>query len=110
LRLPVIGAATVAALLGPVAFAQSGEHPCRSALQQLMCDWDAIGFSAPAKPGQAHVWGRYGHDATGGQVIYMQTQIRHAFQDCDKGDDEAVRQRIASVRNLLAATQSHHSG
>jgi hypothetical protein len=40
----------------------------------------------------------------------MQTQIRHAFQDCDKGDEEAVRQRIATVRNLLAATQSHHGG
>jgi hypothetical protein len=108
MRISVIGTA-VSALLGPGAFAQSGDHPCRAALQQLVRDWDAIAFPTPAKPSRAYVWGRYGHDATGGQVIYMQTQIRHAFQDCDKGDEEAVRQRIATVRNLLAATQIRHS-
>src|SRR4051812_5132506 len=109
MRLFLIGA-TAAALLGPVALAQSGlDHPCRLALQALMRDWNAIAFPTPSKPAQAHVRGRYGHDVTGGQFTYMQDQIRFASADCDKGNEDAVRKRIAIVRDLLGP-ESHHTG
>jgi hypothetical protein len=51
-----------------------------------MAEWNAIAFPTPSKPNQAHVRGRNGHDASGGQVAYMQTEIRLANVDCDKGN------------------------
>ena len=109
MRLILLGAMGLA-LIGPVAIARgvSSDHPCRGALESLMREWDAIGYQTPAKPAAAHVAGRNGHDATGGQVTYMQTQIRLALADCDKGNVAEVMRRVAIVHNLLAA--SRHSG
>jgi len=109
MRLILIGAMGLA-LIGPGAIAKSvtSDHPCRPALESLMHEWDAIGYQTPAKPGVAHVAGRNGHDATGGQVTYMQTQIRLALADCDKGNVAEVMRRVAIVHNLLAEGQ--HSG
>jgi hypothetical protein len=104
----LIGAAGLA-LVGPVALAQSFDHPCRGALQVLLREWNAIGFQTPAKPAQARVAGRNGHDASGAQVTFMQQQIRLAFEDCDKGNEAAVTRRIAVVHNLLGA-ESQPSG
>ena len=108
---PILIGAMGLALIGSVALAKgvSSDHPCRGALESLMHEWDAIGYQTPAKPGAAHVAGRNGHDATGGQVTYMQTQIRLALADCEKGDVEAVMRRVAVVRNLLGPS-GRHSG
>jgi hypothetical protein len=96
------------ALMGPVAITKGvgSDHPCRGALESLVREWNAIGYQTPAKPAVAHVAGRNGHDATGGQVTYMQTQIRLALADCDKGDVAEVMRRVAMVHNLLAASRN----
>jgi len=108
---PILIGALGLVLIGPVALAKgvSSDHPCRGALASLVHDWDAIGYQTPAKPGVAHIAGRDGYDATGGQVSYMQTQIRLALADCDKGNVEAIMRRIAVVRNLFDRG-GRHSG
>lgn len=73
----------------------------RADLDRLAGEFNAIGFPGVGKPGQAHVRGAAGHDHTGGQINYMQTQIRIAYADCAAGDDEAVRKHIQVVRSIL---------
>jgi hypothetical protein len=81
------------------------DHPCRAELQRLVADYSAIGFQDVVKPGQAHVRGLAGHDHTGGQIGYMQAQMRQARIDCEAGKVQVVRERVASVRVALQMTR-----
>ena len=87
------------AMANPVLAAPA--HTYRPDLDRLAGDFRAIGFQDVVKPGQAHVRGMAGHDHTGGQVKYMQEQIRLAYADCAAGNDPAVRERIDAVRSML---------
>lgn len=77
---------------------------CGAALAALSADWDAVGYPDPAKPFQAIVVGRNGHEASGAQVIFMRNQLRLAAQDCQSGSDASALQRISKVRALLDAS------
>jgi hypothetical protein len=78
---------------------------CRVALGELAGTWTAIAFPLPSKPGQAVVRGRDGHSTTGAQFFYMVGQIRQAHRECGRGDTEAAKEHIVTVRNLLAAAR-----
>ena len=100
----VIGALGAAALLGralPVDAVALPQHPCTPALEQLLADWDAAGFEMPSKPGQMIVHGRNGRVSSGPQVTYMTNQIRQAIWDCQHGNVQAVRERVALVTERL---------
>ena len=100
----VIGALGAAALLGralPVEAVALPQHPCTPALEQLLADWDAVGFEMPSKPSQMIVHGRNGRVSTGPEVTYMINQIRQAVWDCQHGNVHAVRERVALVTERL---------
>ena len=100
----VIGALGAAALLGralPVEAVALPQHPCAPALEQLLADWDAAGFEMPSKPGQMIAHGRNGRVSTGPEVTYMTNQIRQAVWDCQHGNVQAVRERVALVAEQL---------
>jgi hypothetical protein len=99
----VIGALGVAMLLGRTAPAEAAlpVHPCTAELNQLLQAWNEAGFAMPSKPGQAIVRGRNGRVASGGEVIYMASQIRQAVWDCQHGNVAAVQQRVALVSDKL---------
>jgi hypothetical protein len=77
------------------------QHPCTPQLEKLMADWNAAGFDMPSKPGQAIVHGRKGRISSGAEVILMSSQIRQAILDCQHGDVESVRERVALVSDRL---------
>ncbi len=94
----------VALLAGQVASAASAalpQHACTPELEELLADWQAAGFETPSKPSQAIVHGRDGRIAAGPEVTAMASQIRQAIADCQRGDVEAVRQRVAFVTDRL---------
>lgn len=103
-RSVAIGALGAAALLGrasPVEAVALPQHPCRPQLERLLADWNAAGFEMPSKPGQMIVHGRNGRVSTGGEVTYMTNQIRQAVWDCQHGDVQAVRARVALLAERL---------
>jgi hypothetical protein len=91
---------------GAQAQAQSAGLTCRSALDQLMSEWQSVGFAEPSKPAQMIVAGRHGYSTTGGQFNYMRTQIRMAARDCVDGRDDESLGHIRTVRELL--DHDHH--
>jgi hypothetical protein len=74
---------------------------CTVALEQLMSQWNSIGFQEPSKPAQQIVAGRHGFSTTGGQFNYLRGQIRVAARDCEAGRDADALQRINTVRGIL---------
>ena len=73
-RSAMIGALTVAALLGRAlpaeAFAPQ-QADCMPELVRLSAEWDAIGFGTPQKPSQQIVYGRFGLQSSGPEVIFL---------------------------------------
>jgi hypothetical protein len=108
-RLRAVGTAMLSLLgatlaIEPVAAAGPS---CEAALKALMDKWHAIDYPVPQKPSQARVFGKDGHEATGGQVNYMRTQIYIATQDCKAGNDASALQRANIVQNLLDGHDGH---
>jgi hypothetical protein len=108
-RLRAVGTAMLSLLgatlsIEPVAAAGPS---CQGALNALMDKWHAIDYPMPQKPSQARVFGKDGHEATGGQVNYMRTQIYIATQDCKAGNDASALQRVTIVQNLLDGHDGH---
>lgn len=103
-RCVIIGALGAAALLGralPVEAVALPQHPCTPELEELLAEWDAAGFNMPSKPGQVIVHGRNGRVSSGPEVNYMISQIRQAIWDCQHGDVQSVRARVALVTERL---------
>jgi hypothetical protein len=73
----------------------------RPRLNSSLADWDVAGFDTPSKPGQMIVHGRNGRVSTGPEVTYMINQIRQAIWDCQHGNVQAVRERVALVTERL---------
>lgn len=96
----------ILALIGvtPLAQADVMNMPCWRDLKALLDDWNRISLATPSKPAQMRILGREGHEHTGGQVNYMQMQLRWAYEDCQKSDAASVERRIGIVRNLLGHT------
>lgn len=86
---------------GAIAQTPMESHLCWPAMKALIAQWDAAAYPTPAKPGQGRVVGRNGHESNGPQVSYMETQIRMALADCEKGDQQSVERRVAVMRDLL---------
>ncbi len=105
-RSAVIGALAAAALLGRAlpaeAFAPQ-QAACMPELARLSAEWDALGFGTPQKPSQQIVYGRFGQQSTGPEVIFLKDQIRQAFWDCRHGDVAMARERAALVAERLDA-------
>jgi hypothetical protein len=102
-RSVVIGALGAAVLLVralPVEAVALPQHPCTPALEQLLAEWNAAGFNNPSKPGQMIVHGR-NRVSSGPEVTYMTNQIRQAVWDCQHGNVQAVRERVALVTERL---------
>jgi hypothetical protein len=81
--------------------AQAAGPACTTALDQLMSQWQAIGFAEPSKPTQQVVAGRHGYTTSGGQFNYLRQQIRVASQYCEGGRDAEALQHIDTVRGIL---------
>jgi hypothetical protein len=106
-RSVVIGALGAAMLLGGALVVEAAplpQHPCTSQLENLLTDWSAAGFETPAKPSQAIVHGQNGRISSGPEVDYNAGQIRQAVWDCQHGDTQAVRGRVAHVTGWLEST------
>ena len=86
---------------GALAQTPMESHPCWAAMSSLIAQWDAAAYPTPAKTEQMRVIGRDGHESTGPRVSYMETQIRLALADCEKGDQRSVERRVAIMRDLL---------
>jgi hypothetical protein len=71
------------------------------ACDAVVRDWQAAGFSSPAKPAQARVLGNVGYATSGPQFQQMMQAIRHA---CDTDDQVVAGQQAAVAETLL------HSG
>jgi hypothetical protein len=100
----VVGALGAMAFLGqtlPVAAVALPQHPCTPELERLLAGWDAAGFEMPSKPGQMIVHGHNGRVSSGPEVTYMTNQIRQAVWDCQHGNVQAVRERVALVAERL---------
>jgi hypothetical protein len=104
MRKLLFGATMVAGLATAGAVLAAAPHPCRADLDKVAADFNALGFQDVAKPGQAHVRGAAGHDHTGGQIAYIQSQLRQAYIDCDANQSEAVHAHVAAVRAALKMT------
>jgi hypothetical protein len=103
-RSVVIGALGAAVLLGrawPVGAVALPQHPCAPRLEQLLADWEIAGFEVPSKPGQMIAHGRNGRVSSGAEVTYVINQIRQAVWDCQHGDIQAVRARVALLAERL---------
>jgi hypothetical protein len=103
-RSVIIGALGAAVLLGrasPVEAVALPQHPCTPKLEQLLADWGAAGFEVQSKPSQMIAHGRNGRVGSGGEVTYMTNQIRQAVWDCQHGDVQAVRARVAPLAERL---------
>ncbi len=64
-------------------------------------DWQAAGFSSPAKPAQARVLGSAGYETSGPELQQMVRAIRRA---CDTGNPADAVQEAAMAQTLL-----HHA-
>jgi hypothetical protein len=97
----LVASLAVVGLALPVYAETLPEHPCTPQLEKLMADWNAAGFDMSSKPGQAIVHGRNGRISSGAEVTLMASQIRQAVLDCQHGDVESVRERVALVSDRL---------
>lgn len=103
-RSALIGALALAALCGRAlpaeAFAPE-QAACMPELAQLSAQWDALGFGTPQKPSQQIVYGRFGQQSSGPEVIFLKDQLRQAFWDCRHGNVAMARERAALVAERL---------
>jgi len=90
-------------LAGQTAVGQpaNGGAQCSEALQSLNNQWGAIAYPDPSKPAQSHVVGKDGHENTGGEVLFMKSQIRLANVDCNEGRIDDALAHVDNVRRLL---------
>ncbi len=102
----VIGAFASAMLMaiGPVAKAAPLDQTCSARLNVVVDEWHAISFPPPEKPGVAVVVGRDHHEATGGQVTYIENLIRAAVQSCRDGNNLLATQEADQAHAAIAAT------
>lgn len=84
--------------------------PCSGALRSLDDGWHAAAYPDPSKPAQQRVLGKDGHENTGGQVLFMKTQIRLASIDCQEGRNDEALARVATVRRLLGQPRAAAAG
>ncbi len=75
-------------------------------LTALLAEWNRAGFVTPSKPGQYRVYGRNGYVTSGPGYNAMVSLIRSAESDTRRGHDQDAAKKIASARNLLAASNS----
>ena len=80
---------------------QAPASSCAAALNTLMSEWQAIGFTEPSKPSQMVVLGRDGHSTTAGRFYYMRQLIRGSGRDCEAGREQDAMQHIDAVRVAL---------
>ena len=94
------GAATLLGVLvgGHAALAETA---CQATLAQANAEWNAIGFTAPAKPLQARVALRDGHVSSGAEVTWLSSQMRFAAQDCIQGRDAESLHRLDLIQDRL---------
>jgi hypothetical protein len=108
MRIIVVAIATLVMGQAAVAEPARADATCQSALEALNGDWQKADFPAAAsKPGQALMVASGGHEASAGQISYMQTQLRLAARDCGAGRNEQALQRMTKVRQLLDSTVHH---
>lgn len=92
------------ALLGQasIAAAATPQHACAAPVNALDNEWNAIGFSSPAKPAQAIVSGRYRYQTSGSEFGHMVGEMRLASRDCQQGKDGAALSDIEQVQGPLS--------
>jgi hypothetical protein len=104
----VITAVVASAMLmaiGPVSKAAAQDlSSCSSRMDNLANEWHAISFPTPDKPGVAVVIGRNNHEASGGQISYIQNLIRSAARLCRDGDNAQANQQADQAHSAIAAT------
>ncbi len=104
----IVAAVVASAMLmaiGPVSNATAQDlTSCSSRLDNLADEWHAISFPTPDKPAVAAVVGRNNHEATGGQINYIQNLIRSAAQLCRDGNNALANQEADQAHAAIAAT------
>jgi len=91
MRSVIFGAFWLVALQAPAMAATS------AACDAVGRDWQAAGFSAPAKPAQARVSGNVGYETSGPQFQQMMRAVRRACAS----DDQAVAVQQAAIAEAL---------
>jgi hypothetical protein len=83
------------------AWATETGHGCHGTVSALTEEWNAIGFPAPSKPGQAYVIGKGNHRSSPAEVNAMRAQIQEAVRACESGQDEVALKLADTVRSRL---------
>ena len=106
MRAILIGAIGLA-MVGLPSMSRAADTSCSAALQDLGARWDAMGFSAPAKPSQALVVGRGGYTISGMDYQRMQSEMRQAASACAAGNDPP---QLGDIQAMLSKIAGQRKG